>query len=99
MTTNKAQYVPVMTGLRAIAAYLVFVHHYTRAFDTRYYEILQELYIGVNIFFVLSGFMIAYNYANHTTIDLKKFYINRFARIYPIYFILSVLSLMSRSKK
>jgi len=41
-------------------------------------------YIGVNFFFVLSGFILVYTYAS-TDLDSKLFWRARFARIYPAY--------------
>ena len=41
-------------------------------------------YIGVNFFFVLSGFILVYTYAaNH--VDPGRFWKARFARVYPAY--------------
>src|SRR5215813_8173610 len=41
-------------------------------------------YIGVNFFFVLSGFILVYTYAGKG-LDSRKFWRARFARIYPAY--------------
>lgn len=46
---------------------------------------------GVNLFFVLSGFILAYNYP--TVPSLRKFYAYRIARIYPLYAVALILSL------
>ena len=43
-----------------------------------------------NVFFVLSGFLITYRYFNQPFFNFKKYMVNRFARIYPMYFIVSV---------
>ncbi|QQL48555.1 acyltransferase family protein [Mucilaginibacter ginkgonis] len=94
---NLPNYFPVLTGVRALAAYLVFISHYEYAFDgslpqgvKRY---LQEFHFGVTIFFVLSGFLIAYRYYNnfeHSWHWLGKYIRNRVARIYPMYFLLTI---------
>ena len=47
--------------------------------------------VGMELFFVLSGFVIHYNYADvgrrpHLQ-NLARFYIARFARIYPLSFL------------
>lgn len=90
-------YVPALTGVRALAAYLVFISHYEYAFDESFPQsvkrFLQEFHFGVTIFFVLSGFLIAYRYYNNfylTTDWFKQYLKNRVARIYPMYFLLTL---------
>jgi peptidoglycan/LPS O-acetylase OafA/YrhL len=92
---DKPGFFPALTGLRAIAAYMVFIHHFNvfkpEVFGVWTNKITAEFHIGVNIFFVLSGFLIYYRYGNITRIVGSWFKIyarNRFARIYPIYFII-----------
>src|SRR5215471_9304519 len=41
-------------------------------------------YVGVNFFFVLSGFILVYTYAG-IDLDTRRFWRARFARIYPAY--------------
>jgi peptidoglycan/LPS O-acetylase OafA/YrhL len=90
-------YIPALTGVRALAAYLVFISHFEYVFDGNFphaaQRFLQEFHMGVTIFFVLSGFLITYRYYNnfHLTKDWFKQYLkNRVARIYPMYFILTM---------
>ena len=90
-------YIPALTGVRALAAYLVFISHYYNVFDDVFPHIVQrflgELHIGVSIFFVLSGFLITFRYYNkfHLTADWFKQYLkNRVARIYPMYALLTI---------
>jgi peptidoglycan/LPS O-acetylase OafA/YrhL len=90
-------YIPALTGVRALAAYLVFISHYSYVFDDVFPPLLQrffgEFHIGVSIFFVLSGFLITYRYYNnfHLTADWFKRYLkNRVARIYPMYALLTL---------
>ncbi|CAM3880155.1 acyltransferase [Mucilaginibacter galii] len=92
-------YIPALTGVRALAAYLVFISHFEYIFDGNFphavQRFLQEFHMGVTIFFVLSGFLITYRYYNnfHLTKDWFKQYLkNRVARIYPMYFLLTVLA-------
>jgi len=89
-------YIPALTGVRALAAYLVFISHYAYIFDGGMPHAVQrffnEFHIGVTIFFVLSGFLIAFRYFDnfHLTGDWFKQYLkNRVARIYPMYFLLT----------
>lgn len=90
-------YIPALTGVRAMAAYLVFISHFSYIFDGGFPHIFQrffaEFHIGVSIFFVLSGFLITFRYYNsfHLTKEWFLQYLkNRVARIYPMYFLLTV---------
>jgi peptidoglycan/LPS O-acetylase OafA/YrhL len=90
-------YIPALTGVRALAAYLVFISHFSYVFDGNFPHLVQrflgEFHIGVTIFFVLSGFLITFRYYNnfHLTNDWFKQYLkNRVARIYPMYFLLTI---------
>ena len=98
MSTKSLQnYIPALTGVRAMAAYLVFISHYCDQFDENFPHIIRrflgEFHIGVSIFFVLSGFLITFRYYNsfHLTGEWFKQYLkNRVARIYPMYALLTL---------
>ncbi len=90
-------YIPALTGVRALAAYLVFISHFAYIFDENFPHSVQrffnEFHIGVTIFFVLSGFLIAFRYFDTfklTTDWFKQYLKNRVARIYPMYAILTI---------
>lgn len=94
---SQLNYIPALTGVRALAAYLVFISHYEYTFDESFPQsvkrFFQEFHIGVTIFFVLSGFLIAFRYYNNfylTTDWFKQYLKNRVARIYPMYFLLTI---------
>jgi peptidoglycan/LPS O-acetylase OafA/YrhL len=95
-TVNKTYY-PGLTSLRAVAALMVYLHHFnpltkgTTFLGIPVWGIINEFHIGVTIFFVLSGFLIASRYMDNK-ISFKKYLWNRFVRIYPIYFILTLLT-------
>lgn len=58
-------------------------------------RIMLQWHIGVSVFFVLSGFLITTRYADKIEPTWKwagRYMQNRFARIYPIYFLLTVIS-------
>ena len=79
-----------------MAAWLVFFHHHpTGVLQVGPLVLWWELHIGVTLFFVLSGFVITWRYdrrglAQKRESFLRGYFVNRFARIYPLYFALVV---------
>jgi peptidoglycan/LPS O-acetylase OafA/YrhL len=58
-------------------------------------RILGDGWLGVNLFFLLSGFILAYTYTNaagHWRGTRRAFYVARLARIYPVYLLALVIS-------
>lgn len=102
-------YFPHLNGIRFIAALLVIIHHIEQiksilTLDSLWGEttsVAKFIQIigpqGVVLFFVLSGFLITYlllaeeNKTN--TISVKRFYIRRMLRIWPLYLLIIILSL------
>ncbi|HEY4617396.1 MAG TPA: acyltransferase [Flavobacterium sp.] len=84
-----------LTSLRFFFAFIIFTHHLTflsksKASYLRWIHeyILKEGFIGVSFFFILSGFILAYNYRDSIldrNISKSDFYIARIARIYPVH--------------
>lgn len=89
-------YFPALTGLRALAAWLIFFYHFNPfASDSLPERIIAEFHVGVTLFFVLSGFLIAVRYSIQLKLSsqwLGAYLRQRFARIYPLYFLLTCLS-------
>lgn len=103
MSSQKQRF-EALTGIRAIAAYFVFFHHFPpseKLFGIGFTRFFNQGYCGVLIFFVLSGFLIAYQYRSSQTSkrSWKEFYLRRLARVYPIFFILTVLTLFVRHNR
>ncbi len=79
------------------------LHHGEKVRDKYGGESLEDLSIfnlggfAVSFFFVLSGFLITFlllrERAQWQTISIKKFYVRRILRIWPLYFLLVVLGL------
>jgi len=87
--------IPVLTGLRFVAATLVFIFHYAHEILSREthpfaYFFIRQLNIGVSLFFVLSGFLIAYRYydGSFAKNELRHYFTKRVARIWPLYYLL-----------
>jgi peptidoglycan/LPS O-acetylase OafA/YrhL len=58
-------------------------------------HLLHNGYLGVSLFFVLSGFILTYTHKNDIINRrfISKFYMARFARIYPVYFLVLLIAL------
>ncbi|SMC00278.1 acyltransferase 3 [Hymenobacter roseosalivarius DSM 11622] len=91
------QYYKPLTGIRAIAAFMVYLHHYNPGkliFGSQALKyVFHEFHVGVTIFFTLSGFLITERYfttENFSPKNIKTYLLNRFTRIYPLYIILTL---------
>lgn len=73
------------TGLRGIAALFVVGYHqqFTAGYKLPFEVIFPRSYLMVDLFFVLSGFVLSYVYCER--INVRSFYRARFARIYPLH--------------
>lgn len=91
-------YIPALTGVRAIAAFLVFFHHFNQAdFIYPIRRTLNEFHMGVTMFFVLSGFLICMRYYDTCELSsdwFRKYIKNRIARIYPMYALLTLFTFL-----
>lgn len=94
--TATSEQIPALTGLRALAAYLVFLHHYNPVRSPNWlHELVNQSYIGVCIFFVLSGFLIYHRYAGEymsQTWSWRTYIQNRFARLGPLYILILLVT-------
>lgn len=95
--------IPCLDGLRAVAILLVLLAHWsqTRSFPATgaTVTVLRQGAIGVDIFFVLSGFLITVllmrELGETKTVSLKEFYLRRVLRIIPAFatFVLVIFAL------
>jgi peptidoglycan/LPS O-acetylase OafA/YrhL len=103
--TNSITYFRGLNGIRFIAAFSVIIHHieeyktifilHVDNFSAR--PVIYQLgKLGVALFFVLSGFLITYlllaEKQKTGTVNITKFYIRRMLRIWPLYFLIVLLS-------
>jgi peptidoglycan/LPS O-acetylase OafA/YrhL len=88
----KAKHVPALDGLRGIAILLVITHHQLIPFS------LNGGFLGVDLFFVLSGFLITTlllkEFDATETISLKDFYLRRVLRLGPALLVYLIISLV-----
>lgn len=88
------QRLDALTGLRWWAAFLVFLYH-MRVFAPLpgpITAVLDQGYLGVTFFFVLSGFVLTWSM--RPAVTLSTFYWRRFARIWPAHMVALVLAVL-----
>ncbi|MFM9847905.1 MAG: acyltransferase family protein [Hyphomicrobiaceae bacterium] len=81
--------IEALTGLRFVAALIVAVSHFPQVIPNNSLQVAlaRQGSAGVTIFFVLSGFVLTYNYADtflSSTAGALKFLRARIARIWPM---------------
>jgi peptidoglycan/LPS O-acetylase OafA/YrhL len=100
MRSEKSIYFKNLDSIRFFAALMVFLQHgisnsyqYLGLENTvlgRILDVISAGDTGVSIFFVLSGFLITYllisEHELNQKVDVKKFYIRRFLRIWPLFY-------------
>jgi exopolysaccharide production protein ExoZ len=82
-----------LQALRAIAAYSVVVHHVLNALNFYVAALdipIMAFHAGVDVFFVISGFVMAASTAGRD-ISPGRFFRARLARVVPIYWLLTLL--------
>ena len=97
------QYIASLTGMRGIAAFLVFLYHYEALHPGIRLDLNVPLigkilqfplgfgFAGVDIFFVLSGFLLTLPFAraalsNKRGAQLSHYFKRRFLRVFPAYY-------------
>jgi peptidoglycan/LPS O-acetylase OafA/YrhL len=65
-----------------------------------FYSLIENIYrfgyVGVYFFWLISGFVLAHTYLNHERykINFKDFFVNRFARLYPLHVLTLLMVLL-----
>src|SRR5690349_4366985 len=102
---TKKIYFENLDGLRFFCfLFVFFFHSFHTEFDyiksTDFYQhIKKDIFgngnLGVNFFFVLSGFLITYLLIEekelNSQIDIKKFWIRRILRIWPLFYLCVII--------
>jgi peptidoglycan/LPS O-acetylase OafA/YrhL len=85
-----------LTGIRGVAATWVVLYHVHEADDLHAVvkTLLTHGYLAVDLFFLLSGFVMAFSYGRLATAgwnlkSYKTFLWLRFGRVYPLYFLMT----------
>jgi peptidoglycan/LPS O-acetylase OafA/YrhL len=96
MDTHQPNRLDALTGLRCLAAVNIIFFHFS---DPHIFGFLGPVvnagYIALGLFFLLSGFVLGYNYAGAAragTLNPVRFWKARFTRLYPVYLLSLLLS-------
>jgi peptidoglycan/LPS O-acetylase OafA/YrhL len=83
------KYIPALTGIRAVAASMVLLLHTSQNVADGAWRGFEPGYLGVDLFFILSGFVITHVYlaslARPGGEALAVFLWHRFVRLYPVH--------------
>jgi peptidoglycan/LPS O-acetylase OafA/YrhL len=91
---------PALTSLRGIAALWVVLYHYSvQCFPTldatQYTHLIHKGYLAVDMFFMLSGFVMTHVYhrafSENVTQHYRSFIVARIARVYPLHVLVLLL--------
>lgn len=96
-------FLPALTAIRGIAAWWVVLFHFRDHFPLWLPAIVSRIaqngYLAVDLFFQLSGLVIALNYERHlpriAAAPIRRFLILRLARIYPLHLCVLLLFLLN----
>jgi peptidoglycan/LPS O-acetylase OafA/YrhL len=84
--SDRARHIPTLDGLRAVAILMVIASH-AHLSEAAWYPIVADGYVGVLIFFALSGFLITthliWEHDSSGRVSLRDFYVRRAFRILP----------------
>lgn len=85
-----------LNSLRFFSAFSIILYHSTLNFHDGFPAAIKmffhNLHLGVDMFFIISGFLIVYLLLEEKdtsgTVSLYKFYVRRILRIFPLYFLI-----------
>jgi hypothetical protein len=99
--TARRPALPALTGLRTILALTILLFHFTPngltwASHPRFtlYPLIDIGYVFVSFFFLISGFILSYNYAGRPQpVNAADFWMARLSRLYPVYALTMAISI------
>ena len=103
---HKPFYLPTLDGWRAISIIMVLIYHAawftygpeSNSYDPHIWNYFKIGGYGVDIFFTISGYLITsrilFEYKKYGTFNIKEFYIKRFFRIVPPFYLYLIFILL-----
>jgi len=85
---------PALTGIRTLLALAIILFHFTPPHLGLLYPFIDNGYVFVGVFFLISGYVLTYNYADRgKSLVKREFWLARFSRLYPVYLFVLLLSI------
>jgi peptidoglycan/LPS O-acetylase OafA/YrhL len=85
---------PALTGIRTLLAIAIILFHFTPPHLGILFPFIDNGYVFVGVFFLISGYVLTYNYADRArTLVKREFWLARFSRLYPVYLLVLLISL------
>ncbi len=92
-TTTRKPPLPALTGIRTLLAIFIILFHFTPPHLGLLYPFIDNGYVFVGVFFLISGYVLTYNYADRgKTLSKREFWLARFSRLYPVYLLVLIIS-------
>jgi peptidoglycan/LPS O-acetylase OafA/YrhL len=84
---------PALTGIRTLLAFNIVLFHFTPPYLGPIRPVVEHGFVFVNVFFLISGFILSYNYFDRgATLVKRDFWMARFSRLYPVYLLVLLIS-------
>ena len=94
----RKNYIKSLNGLRVIATLAIFIHHYVHyILPSINYDLVNYAFGFITLFFLLSGFVMMYNYKNkieNNLFNYKTYIVKKLVKFYPLYIFTLVLSIV-----
>lgn len=84
---------PALTGIRTLLALAIVLFHFTPPHLGPLFPFVDNAYVFVGVFFLISGYVLTYNYGDRGKgLNKRDFWIARISRLYPVYLLVLFIS-------
>ncbi len=85
---------PALTGIRTLLAFNIVLFHFTPPHLGLLRPFVENGFVFVNVFFLISGYILTYNYSDRgASLNKREFWLARFSRLYPVYLLVLIISM------